>query len=794
MARLYIAIRLNQLLRSREMKMRIDILLLCVMLFLGCQRDGVSMDDISYGDLVVDVATRSDNGVWLSGDQIGVAIVQNGAIEGDGNSCYDANGSGSAVGFSSVYPLSYPIAAEIDVVGYYPYDLSVETMEQLSIDVSDGECDILVARASQCLGEESIVLPFTKLLSTIVLNLHSEEECDDLFLEQVKVWINSVATTATYNVVSDSFELGDIGEIEFTRSSNGDAVLYISAIPQIILSDVSMTFGLSNGTQLSSDDLSISELQSGEVYSYDIFLSDDGVIVKSLLIYDWEDGGSQSGEADAVPAGYIAISNYEEFKAFLNTNSNEGEYPNNGNYILMSDIEVPEAFYKMDFSGIFDGNGHTITKTYSDSVNFGVLFNRNSGVIKNLIVAGDISTNSDSGGIVLENKGTIINCGNEGNITYDGGSISYNLGGIASTNSGYIYNCYNTGTIECSDMLGYAGGIVGDNSGVVKSVYSVEIDVTGDYSYSAGVIAGHNSGSMDYLFAVGDSELDLCGDGDLASGTVATTLPESTFKTSEFAKILTNISYDLMSKRVDDICGWSCVDGNYPKLDFDNTPTYDDSIGLGTEEFPYILSTSSDLYELSREVADGDDKQGVYYLVTNSISLLSTTEEWVPIGTANTPFQGDIAGAYFDAYPTLILSVSSYNTQYNGLFGVVGSSASISGLNVSGTITANYYVGGVAAKSSGSISNCENRVSISTSGAYAIVGGVVGYNSGTITDCSNSGSIDITGSFVTVGSVVGYNSSGASSVTNVSSSVNPSLNGYKSTYNSDSDYVIGYQK
>ena len=91
--------------------------------------------------------------------------------------------------------------------------------------------------------------------------------------------------------------------------------------------------------------------------------------------------------------------------------------------------------------------------------------------------------------------------------------------------------------------------------------------------------------------------------------------------------------------------------------------------------------------------------------------------------------------------------------------GVVGynNSGTISSSYNTGTVSGNYYVGGVVGNnnSSGTISSSYNTGTVS--GNY-YVGGVAGYNFGTISGSYNDG--DITGSSNYVGGVVGYNSSG----------------------------------
>lgn len=163
-----------------------------------------------------------------------------------------------------------------------------------------------------------------------------------------------------------------------------------------------------------------------------------------------------------------------------------------GNYQLTEDITVT-APYAKDFTGTFDGNGHTVTLDItSGSANTG-LFKKLVGgaTVKNVITSGSITVNANNvggitgvadtelGAITISNckneaaiKGnkvvggilggcteddhalTISACANEGNI-----SGTRNIGGICGTleNAHFIKNCYNSGEVTGSTI----GGILG---------------------------------------------------------------------------------------------------------------------------------------------------------------------------------------------------------------------------------------------------------------------------------------------------------------------------------------------
>lgn len=164
-----------------------------------------------------------------------------------------------------------------------------------------------------------------------------------------------------------------------------------------------------------------------------------------------------------------------------------------GNYQLTADITVT-APYAKDFTGTFDGDGHTVTLDITASTANVGLFSKLAGgaVVKNVITAGSVTAtgknnvggiagvaDTELGAITISNckneaaiKGnkvvggilggcteddyalTISACANEGNI-----SGTRNIGGICGTleNAHFIKNCYNSGAVTGSTI----GGILG---------------------------------------------------------------------------------------------------------------------------------------------------------------------------------------------------------------------------------------------------------------------------------------------------------------------------------------------
>lgn len=168
---------------------------------------------------------------------------------------------------------------------------------------------------------------------------------------------------------------------------------------------------------------------------------------------------------------------------------------------------VPENFtqwtpigsmYSTYYTGVFDGNGHTISGLYINTTSYEqALFGciGPDSVVKNLGITNSfISAGNTIGGLVSTNyNGTVENCFNEGNV-YGGDTV----GGIVAYGAGTLSTSYNTGTI--SAVSGRAGGVIGDNYGDVINCYNTG-NVSGDY-YIGG-IAGANDSTISNCYNTG---------------------------------------------------------------------------------------------------------------------------------------------------------------------------------------------------------------------------------------------------------------------------------------------------
>jgi len=184
------------------------------------------------------------------------------------------------------------------------------------------------------------------------------------------------------------------------------------------------------------------------------------------------------------------------------------------NYILMNDIDISSYSNWVSpgeiideygtsytpFSGIFDGNGHTINGLTANTDKQVALFGSvgSAGNIKNVkLINTNIVSTSNIGGICITNSGTIDNCYVSGGVHCLGYS---NCGGITPYNAGSIIHCTSEAIVTCTDN--YAGGITGYNSGIITDCETTGA-ITSQNSYAGG-IAGSNYHDLESCYATGD--------------------------------------------------------------------------------------------------------------------------------------------------------------------------------------------------------------------------------------------------------------------------------------------------
>ena len=405
------------------------------------------------------------------------------------------------------------------------------------------------------------------------------------------------------------------------------------------------------------------------------------------------------------------------------------------------------------YTGTFDGNGKTISGLYinnstaDDQGLFGYV--GSSGTVQNLSVSGTVSGRMYVGGVVGDNRGNVINCAFSGSVSGSG-----HVGGVVGYNNSSVENCYNTGSvngsIEAGGVVGlnsggnvencynigevsgmHVGGVVGYNDGPVKNCYNTgKVTGSSDYSHIGGVVGyNHSDSVIGCYFLTGTAEKGIGSDDSATGATAVDDLNE------------------LCQKFKDDTNTWTI----HPVL---GRPVLNENKegGLGTKEHPYEIKTAAQLENFRDLVNDENGNPAAWAVLMENITL-NSSEEWEPIGNSeSTAYTGTFDGQNFKISG---LYIDSSGVDYKGLFGFVGSEGTVQNLTVTGSVSGNNYVGGIAGQNGGRITDCAFSGNVNVSGNY--VGGVVGDNyRGSVENCYNIG--EVSGNIS--GGVVGLNDSG----------------------------------
>ena len=162
------------------------------------------------------------------------------------------------------------------------------------------------------------------------------------------------------------------------------------------------------------------------------------------------------------------------------------------------------------YTGIFDGNGKTITGlTVTGSYKYAGLFGDidENGTVKNVVLEGVQITSDNSsgyaGGVAGDSWGTIENCSVSGSVS----GTTFAGGVVGSQRGGSITGCNSSATVK---GVIFAGGIAGEtNSGAsLTGCYAtgdvtVENDGTNN-SHAGGVVGYNGGGTLTACYATGN--------------------------------------------------------------------------------------------------------------------------------------------------------------------------------------------------------------------------------------------------------------------------------------------------
>ena len=471
----------------------------------------------------------------------------------------------------------------------------------------------------------------------------------------------------------------------------------------------------------------------------------------------------------------------------------------NANIKLTDDIDYTEytdqaaMFGKPSntFKGVFDGQNHTVTVAFvNNSAEETGLFRRiNGGTVKNLKVAGTISTNQKlAGGICsgIWQKGKILNCESAVTIT-DNGSGDATHGGIlacvhdrSNTDGGIqIINCLFSGTLNASGRTG-SGGIIGwpDNGATEVKVYNCLVSGT--------VTLADND----------DNDVIVRNKADVQNTYYSCTLTNNLRNSKNGIAVPAGSAASgylcyLLNEEVSGAEGWYQTLTGTP--DAAPTPFYtsakvyangdfycDGVTPKGEETFSNTEGATIDEHSFTNHLCTGCKAVGQEPSITSGVyqiedighliwfaayvnagnatvsgkltaDINQSDAKYTPIGSSDHPYHGTFDGDYH----TVTLNLTDGTKSNQGIFGVLTGGATINNLIAAGNVKGFNAVGGIAGSTheSGNVTfnNCGNEATVEATNANA--GGILGV------DMNSSAAITMKNVY-SAGAIKGVNDNG----------------------------------
>lgn len=531
-----------------------------------------------------------------------------------------------------------------------------------------------------------------------------------------------------------------------------------------------------------------------------------------LVIGGWESSISFDGNFDA-DKNYILNMNLTSAQAANGTNV-VALFPTTGSNSVIKNLAVSGSVSGVGgiggIAGYINGaveNCYNLATISGSGANVGGIVGGtyNAGAsITNCYNFGEVISSlgtSNAAGIIGLFKGTISGSENHGKINVQG-----TAGGIAGVGSGTISTCANYGQIIAP--AGYVGGIIGvtnstgvtitnsNNSGEIKSklfsggiigtvnhkngdtltncVNNGQIECTG--TCIGGIIGAPISFADDYMASLSNCVNNGLVKGGNRVGSLVGWFPAASYNDCQNKGTIVDYAsswknndqrHELAEKEeltweIGQISAGTRTDTN--QFGFTRTVSIWDGSsastslsGTGTNADPYLIQSANDLAYFASEVSSTTNQYtGKYVKMMVSVDL---NEHPLVIGgwDSNISFNGN-----FDGNNNFVLNMSLTSDQAaNGnnvvaLFPTTGSSSVIKNLAVTGSISGNDGIGGIAGYINGAVENCYNFASITAEGSN--IGGIAGGTytaNAAITYCSNFGSISSTKAESSIGGMIG---------------------------------------
>ena len=466
-----------------------------------------------------------------------------------------------------------------------------------------------------------------------------------------------------------------------------------------------------------------------------------------------EDTAVRARTRAAATGEVYRISNADDLEAFCKR-VNGGE--SSLNAVLVKDVSRNKNYSWESikgYTGVFDGNGHTITLRVGGRGENNALFGSiaSGGTVQDLTIQiynWSVNISSATGSIAYSNNGTIQRCQA---LDWTG---EKNIGGIVYHNEseGVVKDC-RAGTLTLSKSReNLVGGIAFINDGLIQDCYvsgrlqSTSSGPRGDLS-SATAIVRTNSGTVENCYY-------LQYDGETAvAGTPVT--DEAAFASGE-------VAYKLNGERTETDSVWrQNLPGNKDGVDADGLPVADASHG-----WVYYDSESGSYYSLISHLHEGEeltawqqtdslpDASGMYYL-TGNVTLTSGqalgNDVTLCVNGHSVTGNVTVTGGSFTLTDcgsgsltgdVTVNEGGSFTLEDCALSGKIENSGTLT--VTGGTVTA---ADGIGVENKGTFTM--NSGTITAAGTGVVNNGTLTMNGGAVTGCGkgveNSGTMDVSG-------------------------------------------------
>lgn len=420
---------------------------------------------------------------------------------------------------------------------------------------------------------------------------------------------------------------------------------------------------------------------------------------------------------------------------------------------IAPDSDTTEGFRGRPFTGVFDGNNHTVSHLTLTGGHYVGLFGQleATGVIMDLRLTDVAVTGTGDyvGAIAGWNFGCVTRCSSEGTVRGNaavGGLVGHNwavvsqcsvagradgylgVGGLTGSNSGAIVQCCSAASVAGVEAV---GGLVGNSTfGQMTQCYSTG-PVSG--SVSVGGLAGDSSATVTACFW----DLETSGHSTSAAGTglITSQMCEAgTYRDAgwDWAGETDNGTSDIWQEP---------PAGGYPVLATFNGDLGPQLQGHGEPDDPYLIHDARELGAMVHGAPRA------CYRLAASLDLSGI--RWT---TAVIPW----FGGTFDGQGRTISDLTIAGGGNLGLFGQLAFGAQVTNLGIvdANIVGSGNQIGALAGWNYGPVSCCYSHGSIT---GNRRIGGLIGYNWGFVSQCYNAGAVLGTSD---VGGLVGYNEYG----------------------------------